>query len=73
MGCCKILMLQNRLLVGHLQRLHLFKSEACTHQVALVPVSLTAKIVAPIDLTENHDVGRGQKRNRIKPGLVLRH
>ena len=35
--------------------------------------SVTAKTVASIELTENHDVGRGQRRNMGKPGLVSRH
>ncbi len=34
--------------------------------------SVTAKVVASVDLTETHDVGRGQRRNRGKLGRVSR-
>ena len=40
---------------------------------AKVVLSVTAKVVASVDLTENHNVGRGQRRNRGKLGLVSRH
>ena len=35
----KRLMFRNRLLVGRLKRLHMVKSQACTHQLAIGPVS----------------------------------
>ncbi len=45
----------------------------CPHSSFNDVASVTANIVAPFDLTEKHDVGRGRRRKRGKPGLVSRH
>lgn len=66
------LTIQKCTLIGRLKRLYMVKSEASTHQVALNfndVATVTAKVVAPIELTEDHVAGRGQRHNGGTHGL----